>query len=177
MGVAPIAGGVLLGAVAGNVKGPDIRAGIMADFDLLDRIPAEQADRRAAISQMIAQRIDALIEAGERGRQLRSAAAAYNGNWRDIVVFVCAVLFTIVWWHVNHHRSNWLPMFVILIVLSVITGIYALLGTARAITHLLRTSQRHRPIVRRHRATTTTSHPKAALPRPNRRPQNGSQEA
>lgn len=138
MGAAPIAGGVLLGAVAGNVKGPDIRAGILADFDLLDRIPAEQTDRRAAMSQMIGQRIDTLVEAGERSRQLRNAAASYQGNWRDIVVFVCAVLFTIVWWHVNHHRSNWLPMFVMLIVLSVITGIYAVRGVGRVLTQLSR---------------------------------------
>lgn len=138
MGAAPIAGGVLLGAVAGNVKGPDIRAGIIADFDLLDRIPAEQTDRRAAMSQMIGQRIDTLVEAGERSRQLRNAAASYQGNWRDIVVFVCAVLFTIVWWHVNHHRSNWLPMFVMLIVLLVITGIYAVRGVGRVLTQLSR---------------------------------------
>lgn len=138
MGAAPIAGGVLLGAVAGNVKGPDIRAGILADFDLLDRIPAEQTDRRAAMSQMIGQRIDTLVEAGERSRQLRNAAASYQGNWRDIVVFVCAVLFTIVWWHVNHHRSNWLPVFVMLIVLSVITGIYAVRGVGRVLTQLSR---------------------------------------
>ncbi|UXA17669.1 hypothetical protein [Mycobacterium sp. SMC-4] len=138
MGAAPIAGGVLLGAVAGNVKGPDIRAGILADFDLLDRIPAEQADRRAAMSQMIGQRIDTLVEAGERSRQLRNAAASYQGNWRDIVVFVCAVLFTIVWWHVNHHRSNWLPVIVMLIVLSVITGIYAVRGVGRVLTQLSR---------------------------------------
>ena len=138
MGAAPIAGGVLLGAVAGNVKGPDIRAGIIADFDLLDRIPAEQTDRRAAMSQMIGQRIDTLVEAGERSRQLRNAAASYQGNWRDIVVFVCAVLFTIVWWHVNHHRSNWLPVFVMLIVLSVITGIYAVRGVGRVLTQLSR---------------------------------------
>lgn len=138
MGAAPIAGGVLLGAVAGNVKGPDIRAGIIADFDLLDRIPAEQTDRRAAMSQMIGQRIDTLVEAGERSRQLRNAAASYQGNWRDIVVFVCAVLFTIVWWHVNHHRSNWLPVIVMLIVLSVITGIYAVRGVGRVLTQLSR---------------------------------------
>ena len=138
MGAAPIAGGVLLGAVAGNVKGPDIRAGIIADFDLLDRIPAEQTDRRAEMSQMIGQRIDTLVEAGERSRQLRNAAASYQGNWRDIVVFVCAVLFTIVWWHVNHHRSNWLPMFVMLIVLSVITGIYGVRGVGRVLTQLSR---------------------------------------
>ena len=133
MGAAPIAGGVLLGAVAGNVKGPDIRAGILADFDLLDRIPAEQADRRAAMSQMIGQRIDTLVEAGERSRQLRNAAASYQGNWRDIVVFVCGILFTIVWWNVPHSRANWLLMFIVMIIASVAAGVYAARGILRSI--------------------------------------------
>lgn len=39
LGAAPIAGGALLGAVAGNLKGPDVRAVIKTDLDLLDRIP------------------------------------------------------------------------------------------------------------------------------------------
>jgi ABC-type antimicrobial peptide transport system permease subunit len=138
LGAAPIAGGALLGAVAGNMKGPDVRAVIKADLDLLDRIPEDQVQRRAAMSQMIAGRIDDLIGADQRGRQLRQAAASYQGNWRDIVVFICTVLFTIVWWHVSHHRTNWLPMFVVLIVMSVIAGAYALRGALRAVSQLLR---------------------------------------
>ena len=43
-------------------------------------------------------------------------AASYRGNWRDIVVFLCAILFTIIWWNVSHSRSNWLIMFIAMIV-------------------------------------------------------------
>jgi hypothetical protein len=55
---APIAGGALLGAAAGNIKPPDIRAIITKDLDLLDRIPAEQVERRARLQRSIDQRID-----------------------------------------------------------------------------------------------------------------------
>ncbi len=97
LGAAPIAGGALLGAVAGNMKGPDVRAVIKTDLDLLDRIPEDQVQRRTAMSQMIAGRIDDLIAADQSARQLRQAAANYQGDWRDVMVFICTVLFTIVW--------------------------------------------------------------------------------
>jgi len=48
-------------------------------------------------------------------------------------VFLCAVLFTIVWWNIDHDRTNWLPMFVIMIVVSVVAGIYAGRGILRAL--------------------------------------------
>ena len=48
-----------------------------------------------------------------------------QGNWRDIVVFICAILFTIVWWNVSHSRSNWLVMFIVMIILSILAAIYA----------------------------------------------------
>lgn len=70
---------------------------------------------------------------------MRNGAVAYQGNSRDTVVLVCSVLFTIVWWHINH-RSNWLPMFVVLNVLSLLTGIYAVPGVSRVATQLLRRS-------------------------------------
>ena len=59
------------------------------------------------------------------------------GNWRDIVVFICAVLFTIIWWNVSHSRSNWLVMFIVMIILSVVAAIYAGRGIARAIGNFL----------------------------------------
>ena len=146
LGAAPIAGGVLLGAVAGNLHGPDVRAVIKADLDLLDRIPDDQFQRRAAVSRVIGQRIDDLIAAGDRGRELRQAAMGYKGNWRDIVVFVCTVLFTIVWWHIDHHRTNWLVMFIALILVSVIAGAYALRGlAARSPTYYAASSPPPRP--------------------------------
>ncbi len=44
------------------------------------------------------------------------------------MVFVCAVLFTVVWWNVSHARSNWLVMFIVLIVLSILAAVYAARG-------------------------------------------------
>ena len=107
---APIAGGALLGVAAGNLRPPDIRALIVKDMDLLDRIPAEQVERRAELQRVIDIRIDDLIGAVDKNRELRQLAASYEGNWRDIVVFICAVLFTIVWWNVDHSRTNWVLM-------------------------------------------------------------------
>jgi hypothetical protein len=133
LGAAPIAGGAMLGAIAGNLKGPDVRGLIIKDLDLLDRLPPEQGERRARLQASIDRRIDDLIEAGERSRELREAALSYRGNWRDIVVFICALLFTFIWWNVSHSRSNWLVMFIAMIVLSVAAGIYAGRGVLRAV--------------------------------------------
>jgi len=137
LGAAPIAGGALLGAVAGNFKGPDVRAMIAKDMDLLERIPEDQPELKARLKASIDERINDLIVANERSRALREAAMSYTGNWRDIVVFICAVLFTIVWWNVSHSRSNWLVMFIVMIVLSVAAGIYAGRGVARALRRFI----------------------------------------
>ncbi|MEO3757447.1 hypothetical protein ABGB19_04030 [Mycobacterium sp. B14F4] len=142
LGAAPIAGGALLGIAAGGIKGPDVRGGIIKDLDLLERIPPEQVERRQRLQQAIYERIDDLIATAEKTRELRLAAASYKGNWRDVVVFVCAVLFTIVWWHVSHSRSNWLVMFILLVIFSVISGIYALRGLFRAVRRFLRRRDR-----------------------------------
>lgn len=133
LGAAPIAGGAMLGVIAGNLKPPDIRGMITKDLDLLDRLPAEDVERKARLKASIDERIDGLIDAGERSREIREAAMSYRGNWRDIVVFVCAVLFTIIWWNVSHSRSNWLVMFIAMIIVSVAAGIYAGRGVVRAI--------------------------------------------
>ena len=63
-----------------------------------------------------------------RNRELRLAAGSYKGNWRDSVVFVCALLFTLVWWNVPHSRTNWLITFIALVILSVVVGVYAARG-------------------------------------------------
>jgi ABC-type antimicrobial peptide transport system permease subunit len=137
LGAAPIAGGALLGIVAGNLKGPDIRGMIAKDMDLLERIPADQPELKARLRASIDQRIDDLITTSERGRELRLAALSYRGNWRDIVVFICAVLFTIVWWNVSHSRAHWLVMFIVMIIASVVAGIYAGRGLLRAVRSYL----------------------------------------
>jgi len=130
---APIAGGALLGLAAGTFRGPDIRAEIKADMELLDHIPHEQAERRAELQRVIDLRLDDIVASIDRGREIRALASSYQGNWRDIVVFVCAVLFTIVWWNVSHSRSNWLVMFIVLIVLSIVAAVYAARGIFRAL--------------------------------------------
>jgi hypothetical protein len=138
LGAAPIAGGALLGVAAGNLRGPDFRGIIAKDLDLLDRIPDDRPELKARLQASIDQRIDDLITTTEKTREVRLAAASYSGNWRDIVVFVCAVLFTIVWWNVSHSRSNWLVMFIVMIIASVVAGIYAGRGLLRAISRFNR---------------------------------------
>ncbi|WP_026256191.1 hypothetical protein [Mycobacterium sp. 155] len=133
LGAAPIAGGAMLGLIAGNLKPPDVRGLIAKDMDLLERLPAEDAELRTRLKASIDQRIGELITAGDRSREIREAAMSYRGNWRDIVVFVCAVLFTIVWWNVSHSRANWLTMFIAMIVVSVAAGVYAGRGVLRAV--------------------------------------------
>lgn len=137
LGAAPIAGGALLGAAAGSFKGPDIRSMIAKDMDLLERLPDDQSELRARLKASIDDRVNDLVVATEKSRALRAAAVSYGGNWRDIVVFICAVLFTIIWWNVNHSRSNWLVMFIVMIILSVVAAIYAGRGIARAIGNYL----------------------------------------
>ncbi|MBN3453359.1 hypothetical protein [Mycolicibacterium sp.] len=137
LGAAPIAGGAMLGVIAGNLKPPDVRGLIAKDMDLLERIPAEDIELKARLKASIDQRISELITAGDRSREIREAAMSYRGNWRDIVVFICAVLFTIVWWNVSHSRANWLTMFIAMIIVSVAAGIYAGRGVLRAIRTFL----------------------------------------
>jgi hypothetical protein len=137
---APILGGVLLATAAGQVKGPDYHSAINQDLDLLERLPADQVTRRAAIMRTVELRIDDLVSTTEKSRQWRAAAASYQGNWRDIVLLVCAVLFIVVWWHVNHHRTNWLPMFIVMIAACVLSAVYAFRGPARSVGRLIRST-------------------------------------
>lgn len=143
LGAAPLAGGALLGIAAGNLRGPDFRGMIAKDMDLLERIPDDQPELKARLKASIDHRIDDMITAAERSRDLRLAALSYRGNWRDVVVFVCAILFTIVWWNVDHHRTNWLVMFIVMILATAVAGVYAGRGLLRSVRTLLH--RRHRP--------------------------------
>ena len=123
LGAAPIAGGALLGSLAGAFKGPDFRAIIKSDIELLDSLPEDCVDVRAQLKRTIDERMVELIASIDRNRELRTTATTYKGNWRDTVVFVCALLFTLVWWNVPHSRTNWTLTFVVLVILSVVIGI------------------------------------------------------
>jgi hypothetical protein len=140
MAGAPIAGGALLGIAAGNLRAPDMRGLIKQDMELLALIPADQVELRAELQRVIDLRIDDLIATIDKNQSLREMALGYRGNWRDIVVFICAILFTIVWWNVSHSRTNWLMMFIVMIVASIAAGLYAGRGILRA----LRSLGRHR---------------------------------
>jgi hypothetical protein len=137
---APIAGGALLGIAAGNLRAPDLRGIIKADMELLAMLPPEQVERRAELQRVIDLRIDDIVASVDKNRSMREVAMSYTGNWRDIVVFICGVLFTIVWWNVPHSRSNWLLMFIVMIIASAVAGLYASRGIVRALRGL-----RHEP--------------------------------
>ena len=130
---APIAGGALLGVVAGNLRPPDLRGTIKKDMELLESLPPEDTERRAEMQRVIDLRIDDIIAGIDKSRSMREIAVSYQGNWRDIVLFVCGILFTIVWWNVPHSRSNWLLMFIVMVIASVAAGLYAGRGIVRAV--------------------------------------------
>ena len=142
LGIAPIAGGMALGAAAGYLRGPDVRRAIKQDIELLKELPPEQVERRAELQGCIDSRIDDLIAAVNRYRPLRRAAATYRGGLRDVLLFICAILFTGVWWSVDHHKNNWLPMFVVLVVVSLWTARYAVRGLHNSVANLIRREDR-----------------------------------
>lgn len=136
---APIAGGALVGLVAGNLRGPDVRGLIKQDQELLELLPPEQVERRAELQRVIDIRIDDIVAGVDKNRSLVEMAQSYRGNWRDIVVFLCAILFTIVWWEVaDRGKGQFWPMFIALIVLAIIAGAYAARGIVRALRSLIR---------------------------------------
>ncbi|HXA11517.1 MAG TPA: hypothetical protein VNW93_04905, partial [Mycobacterium sp.] len=98
----------------------------------------EESGRRAALQRSINQRIDDLVQASRRSIELRVAASSYEGNWRDIVLVLCAVLFTIVWWNVPHSRTNWMFLFVVMIIVSLAAGLYAFRGLRQSLRALFR---------------------------------------
>jgi hypothetical protein len=143
MGAAPVLGGALLGAAVGQFRGPNMREGIKQDLELLEQMPGTEAVRRDALRRSINDRIDELIVAEDKARQLRAKASSYEGSWRDVVLFVCTVLFSIVWWSVDHGRDNWLPVFITTIAASVLAGGYALRGMRRSARRMRRRAGRN----------------------------------
>jgi hypothetical protein len=138
VGAAPLAGGVLLGGLAGRSQPnvPDLRAVIKSELELLERIPEDQVTRRAALEQMIGEHIDALLVAQEKSREFQRKTRYFTqrDNWRDIALFVSTVLFAVILWAAaDHHRPVWLPLFIATIVLSVVAAIYVLRGFLRSV--------------------------------------------
>jgi hypothetical protein len=97
LGTAPIAGGALLAAAAGQLKGPfktaDFRELIKQDQDLLKGVPPEQTARRAELQRTIDERIDDLIAATDRtARYVRRPAAirATGMTWCCVSASCCS---------------------------------------------------------------------------------------
>ena len=65
-------------------------------------------------------------------------AVSYRGDVRDFMLFFCTVLFTGVWLGVDHHQGSWLPMFVVLIVVSVWTAWYAFRSVRNSVLRFVR---------------------------------------
>jgi hypothetical protein len=116
---------------------PDIRGSIKQDLELLNLLPAAQAERRAELQRAIELRIDDLIAAVDRYRPVQKVAS-YRGVLRDLGQFALVVLFTVVWWGVDHHKSSWLPMFIVLIVVLVWTAGFAFRGVRKSLARFLR---------------------------------------
>jgi hypothetical protein len=142
MGAAPVVGGALFGAAVGQLRGPNLREGIKQDLELLDQLPEIEAARRDALQRSIDDRIDELIVAEDTARRLRTAASSYEGSWRDIVLFLCTVLFSVVWWSVDHDRDSWLPVFITTIVASVVAAGYTVRGLRRSARRVRRRAGR-----------------------------------
>ena len=136
LGAAPIAGGAMLGSLIGTFKGPDLRAALKTDIELLKSIPEENVELRAELQRTIDLRVHELVEVLDRNRELRLKAGTYRGNWRDSVLLLCSLLFTLVWWNVPHTRSNWLVTFVVLVIVTVVIGLYAARGIIAALRRL-----------------------------------------
>jgi hypothetical protein len=150
LGTVPIAGGALLALAGGQLRGlfgaADYRGLIKQDQELLNGIPPEQTARRAELQRTIDARIDDLIAATDRNRALRQEASGYQGNWRDAVLCVCIVLFAVIWWNVSHSRTNWLPMFIVLILLAVVTAFYAVRGFVMSVRKTMHRRNQRRPV-------------------------------
>ena len=143
LSAAPIFGGALLGASTGQLKAPDLRNEIHRDLELLDQLPEEQAARREALRHCIDDRIDDLIATTQRKRQMRTALSGYEGNWRDIYLMLSTVLFTVVWWNVDHRHKNWVALFILLLFGSILSSYYVFRRIRRTVT-AARHRHRHR---------------------------------
>jgi len=133
-GVAPLAGGVLLGGMAGKSgpSVPDLRGVIVSELQVLERIPEDEVARRAAFKRMIGEQVEALLVAQEKSRKFKRKTRYFTENWREIVLLVTTPLFGVVIWHADHHRPAWLPLLIATIVMSVVTAVSVVRGFLRS---------------------------------------------
>ena len=132
VGAAPLAGGLLLGGMAGkgNSSVADLRAVITSELELLQQLPEAEVARRAALKRMIGEHVDALLVAQEKSREFQRKTRYFTEavHWRDIVLFVTTLLFLVIIWHADHQRPIWLPLLIATTVMAVGTAIYVVRG-------------------------------------------------
>jgi hypothetical protein len=138
IGAAPVFGGLLLGSQAGRTSTKakaDLRGVIKDELELLERLPQDQVIRRAALKRTIANHLDDLVVANEKALSLKRKTRYLTevGNWRDLVLFLTAMLFVVIAWYADHHKWHWLPLFVAVSLLAAVTAFFALRGFARSI--------------------------------------------
>lgn len=138
---APLLGGVLFGMSANRSKPnvPDLRSIINEELGLLERLPPEQTERRAALQHAVESHIDELAAATQQSLVLRRRTRSLleAGKWRDLALFFCVVFFAVIVWDGDHERGHWLPVFVAVMALSVVTAFFALRGFTRSIRAVL----------------------------------------
>ena len=148
LGTAPIAGGFLLAMVTGQFKtptkpkAPDFRGMIKQDQEILRGIPQEQAARRAELQHTLDVRIDDLIHAIHRGPLASRGVSAYIRATGATWCCLFALLFAVIWWNVPHSKTNWLPTFIVLILVAAITAGYAMRGMIRSLGQTMRRRNR-----------------------------------
>ena len=136
LGAAPIFGGLLLGSQAGKTNTKvDLRGIIKEELDLLERLPQDQVIRRAALERTIVNHLDDLVAANEKALALRRKTRYVTeaSNWRDLVLFLTAALFTVIAWYADHHKWHWLPIFIAGILMSAVTAFFVLRGIRTAL--------------------------------------------
>ena len=136
IGAAPIFGGLLLGSQAGKTTAKvDLRGIIKQELELLERLPQDQVIRRAALERTIENHLDDLIAANEKALSLKRSTRYLTQatNWRDLVLFLTAVLFTVIAWNADHHKWHWLPIFTAGFLMSAVTAFFALRGIRTAL--------------------------------------------
>jgi hypothetical protein len=134
IGAAPIFGGLLLGSQAGKTTAKvDLRGIIKQELELLERLPQDQVIRRAALERTIENHLDDLIAANEKALSLKrkTRLATEVSNWRNVVLFLAAVLFVVIAWHADHHKWHWLPLFIAIVLMTVVAGYIAVRGFVR----------------------------------------------
>ena len=151
LGAAPIFGGLLLGSQAGRTSTKakaDLRGVIKDELELLERLPQDQVIRRAALERTIANHLDDLVVANEKALSLKTKTRYVTeaANWRDLMLFLTAVLFVVIAWYADHHKWHWLPLFVAVSLMAVVTAFFALRGFVSSIrTALHEHNQREHP--------------------------------